>query len=82
MHAQSVEDPATFWGDIAKQFHWKTSPTKENFLSYNFNVDNGPIEVKINNKYISLISQNFDNDRLQAIRFRSRRHKFRYRSNG
>ena len=59
MHAQSVEDPATFWGDIAKQFHWKTSPTKENFLSYNFNVDNGPIEVKMNNKYISLFSQNF-----------------------
>ena len=79
MHAQSVEDPATFWGDIAKQFHWKTSPTKENFLSYNFNVDNGPIEVKMNNIYISLFSQTF---RLQTIRFTSLRLKFRFRSNG
>merc|ERR1739844_787751 len=46
MHAQSVEDPASFWGDIAEKFHWKMSPTKDNFLSYNFNVNNGPIEIK------------------------------------
>merc|ERR1739844_706963 len=46
MHAQSVEDPATFWGEIAEKFHWKMSPTKDNFLSYNFNVNNGPIEIK------------------------------------
>ena len=45
MHAQSVEDPASFWGEIAEKFHWKMSPTKDNFLSYNFNVNNGPIEV-------------------------------------
>ena len=45
MHSQSVEDPATFWGEIATKFHWKMAPTKENFLSYNFNVNNGPIEV-------------------------------------
>jgi len=46
MHSQSVEDPATFWGEIATKFHWKMAPTKENFLSYNFNVNNGPIEIK------------------------------------
>lgn len=50
MHSQSVEDPATFWGEIAAKFHWKTAPTKENFLSYNFNVKNGPIEVSSNNE--------------------------------
>ena len=46
MHAQSVDDPQTFWGEIAAQFHWKVSPTRDNFLSYNFNVTNGPIEIK------------------------------------
>jgi len=46
MHSQSVQDPATFWGEIAAKFHWKVAPTKENFLSYNFNVNNGPIEIK------------------------------------
>ena len=55
MHAQSVEDPATFWGEIAEKFHWKMSPTKDNFLSYNFNVNNGPIEV---NELIFLIARN------------------------
>ena len=48
MYKQSVEDPATFWGEIAAKFHWKMPPTKENFLSYNFNVNNGPIEVRLN----------------------------------
>ena len=55
MHAQSVEDPASFWGEIAEKFHWKMSPTKDNFLSYNFNVNNGPIEVS---ELIFLISLN------------------------
>ena len=55
MHAQSVEDPASFWGEIAEKFHWKMSPTKDNFLSYNFNVNNGPIEVS---ELIFLITRN------------------------
>ena len=55
MHAQSVEDPASFWGEIAEKFHWKMSPTKDNFLSYNFNVNNGPIEVS---EFIFLITRN------------------------
>ena len=44
MYKESVENPKAFWREIAKQFHWKTPP--ENFLTYNFNVDKGPIFIK------------------------------------
>ena len=46
MYKQSVEDPYAFWSEIAGQFHWKTPPTKENFLNYNFNVKDGPIKIE------------------------------------
>ena len=46
MYKTSVEDPATFWGDIAKQFHWETAPNADKFLSYNFDVSKGPISIK------------------------------------
>jgi len=46
MYKQSVEDPTAFWGEIARKFHWKKQPTKDNFLSYNFNVKDGPIKIE------------------------------------
>ena len=40
------EDPSLFWGQIAKDFHWKVEPTKEDFLKYNFNINAGPIKIE------------------------------------
>ena len=46
MYKESVEEPVKFWSKIAEQFYWKTPPTSDNFLKYNFNVDEGPISIK------------------------------------
>jgi len=46
LYKQSVDDPYTFWNDIASTFHWKSFPTKDNFLSYNFDVNEGPIKIE------------------------------------
>ena len=43
---ESIDDPYQFWGQIAKEFHWKKEPTKEDFVNYNFNVNDGPIKVR------------------------------------
>ncbi|KAK3577488.1 hypothetical protein CHS0354_026439 [Potamilus streckersoni] len=45
MYKRSVEDPAGFWGDIAKQYHWESPQTGE-FLNYNFDYTKGPISIK------------------------------------
>ena len=29
-----------------QEFHWKEAPTKENFLKYNFNLNEGPISIE------------------------------------
>ncbi|KAF4517788.1 hypothetical protein B566_EDAN002993 [Ephemera danica] len=44
-YQESIDDPAKFWGEIAKQFHWET-PVKESFYSYNFDINKGPISIK------------------------------------
>ena len=44
---ESIDDPYQFWGQIAKEFHWKIEPTKEDFLNYNFNMNDGPIKVAL-----------------------------------
>ena len=41
----SLSYPAEFWGDIAKDFFWKTKHTGQ-FLDYNFDVTKGEIFVK------------------------------------
>ena len=41
-----TDDPSEFWGKIAKEFHWKVEPIKEDFLKYNFNVNDGPIKIE------------------------------------
>lgn len=45
MHKRSLEDPAGFWGDIAKDFYWQVPPKRESFLSYNFDTAEG-VRVK------------------------------------
>ena len=44
MYKRSVEDPEGFWREIAQQFYWHKPSTT--FLSFNFNVKNGPIFIK------------------------------------
>lgn len=45
MYDRSISDPEGFWKEIAKQFHFQSSP-QGSFLEYNFNVNNGPINIK------------------------------------
>ncbi|XP_035014915.1 acetyl-coenzyme A synthetase, cytoplasmic isoform X3 [Hippoglossus stenolepis] len=45
LYASSIERPDEFWGDIAKDFFWKTKHTGP-FLEYNFDVTKGEIFVK------------------------------------
>ncbi|CAH6777018.1 Acss2 [Phodopus roborovskii] len=42
LHRHSVEEPGEFWGNIAKEFYWKT-PCPGPFLQYNFDVTKGKI---------------------------------------
>lgn len=46
LHRKSTEDPASFWSDIASQFHWEVPYDVNNFCSYNFDLDEGPISIK------------------------------------
>ena len=46
MYDKSVNKPAEFWGEIAKEFYWKQPPNPDKFLEYNFNCANGPIFIK------------------------------------
>ena len=48
MYRWSVEDPQSFWGSIAAQMHWERPWDKgQPVCSYNFNLDKGPIFVKV-----------------------------------
>ncbi|BFI33724.1 hypothetical protein AXG93_1793s1250 [Marchantia polymorpha subsp. ruderalis] len=48
MYKQSVEDPDTFWSEIASQFHWekKWDVTDGKVHTENFDVRKGPIKVE------------------------------------
>ncbi|XP_071744557.1 acetyl-coenzyme A synthetase isoform X2 [Lepeophtheirus salmonis] len=46
MYDESINNPISFWGKIASQYHWKKSPSSDEFLKYNFDVNMGPIFVK------------------------------------
>ncbi|XP_047627208.1 acetyl-coenzyme A synthetase, cytoplasmic isoform X3 [Phacochoerus africanus] len=45
LHRLSVENPQEFWGDIAKEFYWKT-PCPGPFHQYNFDVTKGRIFIE------------------------------------
>ncbi|XP_067383203.1 acetyl-coenzyme A synthetase, cytoplasmic isoform X2 [Channa argus] len=45
LYTKSVVNPDDFWGDIAKDFFWKTKH-KGQFLQYNFDVTRGKIFIK------------------------------------
>uniref|UniRef100_A0A6B2E6B8 Acetyl-coenzyme A synthetase n=1 Tax=Phlebotomus kandelakii TaxID=1109342 RepID=A0A6B2E6B8_9DIPT len=46
LHGQSLENPAQFWGNIAKQFHWETPADPAKFCQFNFDISNGPVSIK------------------------------------
>ena len=46
MHQESLEDPESFWSELANEFYWQTPYQRGNILSYNFNVNKGKIFVK------------------------------------
>ncbi|KAJ8408967.1 hypothetical protein AAFF_G00239880 [Aldrovandia affinis] len=45
LYQNSIESPEEFWGNIAKDFFWKSKYTGQ-FLDYNFDVTKGKIFVK------------------------------------
>lgn len=46
MHKKSLEDPESFWSEIANEFHWQTPYQSGNFVSYNFDTNKGNVFVK------------------------------------
>ena len=46
MYKQSIDDPKTFWGNIARQFHWETHVDLDKFFTFNFDISKGPIYIK------------------------------------
>jgi acetyl-CoA synthetase len=47
LYKESIEEPTSFWSNIAKQFYWETQPSDpKNYLNYNFDISKGPISIK------------------------------------
>ncbi|XP_012279452.2 acetyl-coenzyme A synthetase isoform X1 [Orussus abietinus] len=46
MHKRSIEYPAQFWGEIAKQFYWENPTSDDKFFSYNFDLNQGDVYIK------------------------------------
>lgn len=46
LYKKSMEDPKSFWGEIAQQFHWETEADPDDFCSYNFDISKGPVFTK------------------------------------
>ncbi|KAL4655461.1 acetyl-coenzyme A synthetase, cytoplasmic isoform X1 [Arapaima gigas] len=45
LYVSSIENPEEFWGNVAKDFFWKSKHTSQ-FLDYNFDVTKGKVYVK------------------------------------
>ncbi|KAJ8015990.1 hypothetical protein DPEC_G00002480 [Dallia pectoralis] len=45
LYSKSIENPDEFWGDIAKDFYWKSKHTGP-VMDYNFDVTKGKIYIK------------------------------------
>lgn len=57
LYLKSVESPDEYWGEIAKNFYWKTKHTGK-MLDYNFDVTKGEIFVKFMEGATTNISYN------------------------
>lgn len=74
LYKQSLESPELFWGNIAKQFHWEEPADSANFLTYNFDLNNGPIFTKWmenskTNICYNLLDRNVRNGHADTIAF-------------
>lgn len=45
IYQRSIENVEQFWREMSSDFYFKTGP-KEQFLKYNFDIRQGPIEIK------------------------------------
>jgi len=43
---ESIDNPHGFWSAIVDAFHWHARPSEENFLKYNFDINEGPIFIE------------------------------------
>lgn len=57
-YQKSIDDPASFWGDIANEFHWKIPPNQEKFMDYNFDTRKGNVSIKWMEGAVTNISYN------------------------
>ena len=75
MYKESLQDPVSFWGRLAKEFfHWKSYPTTDKFLSYNFDPVKGPISIKwmeggITNICYSVLDRHVENGLADKVAF-------------
>ncbi len=47
MYKKSIDDPEAFWKDIIEDFYFESKqPADKKFLSYNFDVNKGPVSIK------------------------------------
>jgi acetyl-CoA synthetase len=44
MYQQSIDDPEAFWGKVSENFHWFKK--WDRVCSYNYNIKEGPIDIK------------------------------------
>lgn len=74
MYLASLNNPESFWGDIAKEFHWENPINYDNFFKYNFDVTKGPIFTKwmngaTTNITYNLLDRNIKNGHGEKIAF-------------
>lgn len=46
LYKLSIEDPAKFWHNMAKNYYWNVPPNMNEFLEYNLDLNKGPIFIK------------------------------------
>lgn len=47
LYKKSIENPQEFWQSVVDQFYFHSSqPEGKPFVSYNFNINEGPISIK------------------------------------
>lgn len=56
MYKQSMEDPTSFWGSFANDFHWETKwDTTKSICQFNFDLRKGPVFVEVSENFIKFL---------------------------
>ncbi|CAH8522015.1 unnamed protein product [Dicrocoelium dendriticum] len=74
LYRKSLEHPEDFWIACAHRFFWKNKPTKENALSYNFDIRKGAVFVKwfedgVTNMCYNILDKNVEHGLSDKIAF-------------